>query len=412
LSEQPAPQLVGSVAGQYCAKGERCRLYDPETGKAQKLGPFHKAPICDRCRATEAEADFKAVQHGLSVGWEPVSHGKDSREGRQRVQKRNLVAQMLGVQGEFRERVEKVRRYWRIDDPPAQLPPESEDFLLPPSIAEGAEDLSSLLAAAANHPHVLLSRPDRLSSVRRSLIARWESDLRYVLHADEVPDVHLEEGRTPGFVHPLGGSPIPEEQLPWYRFAAACVLYDVPLEEAPEFANYGGLPVRVLDFLSERQLWQREMRAAEKRMLDEMVWDKAWEMRSEFGELDRRRAEYEVLCRFGHEMRERLDEWRNARELEIKRDGVHNPPRRYHIVYDPYENTDKDVQRTLQVIRTEAGLGSKGRGNKDQGILLPVMIARLLEQPGWDAEALAKSLDLSKSRVDHVANEGRKILRG
>ncbi len=31
--------------------GKRCKLYDPETGKAQKLGRYHKSPICDRCRA-------------------------------------------------------------------------------------------------------------------------------------------------------------------------------------------------------------------------------------------------------------------------------------------------------------------------------------------------------------------------
>jgi hypothetical protein len=290
------------------------------------------------------------------------------------------------------------------------LPPESEDYLLPPSIVDAAEDLSSLLTVAANHPHASLPRPDRLSSVRRNLIARWESDLRYVLRADEVPEVHLEEGRAPGFIHPLGGSPIPEEHLPWYRFAAACALYDVPLKEAPEFADYGGLPVRVLDFLSERQLWQREMKATEQRMLDEMVRDKAWEMRSEFGELDRRQAEYEVLNRFGHEMRERLDEWRKGRELEVEREEVPDSLRRYYVAYDPDEDTDKDMLRTLQIIRAEAGLESKGGGNRDQGILLQVMIARLLEEPGWDAEALAKSLHLSKSRVDHLANEGREFM--
>jgi hypothetical protein len=43
---------MGSVTeAQYCAMGERCKLYDAETGKSQKLGRYHKGTICDRCRA-------------------------------------------------------------------------------------------------------------------------------------------------------------------------------------------------------------------------------------------------------------------------------------------------------------------------------------------------------------------------
>jgi hypothetical protein len=43
---------MGSVTeARYCALGERCKLYDAETGKSQKLGRYHKSTICDRCRA-------------------------------------------------------------------------------------------------------------------------------------------------------------------------------------------------------------------------------------------------------------------------------------------------------------------------------------------------------------------------
>ena len=31
--------------------GERCKLYDAASGKAQKLGRYHKGTICDQCRA-------------------------------------------------------------------------------------------------------------------------------------------------------------------------------------------------------------------------------------------------------------------------------------------------------------------------------------------------------------------------
>ena len=43
---------MGSVIeAQYCAMGERCKLYDAVSGKAQKLGRYHKGTICDQCRA-------------------------------------------------------------------------------------------------------------------------------------------------------------------------------------------------------------------------------------------------------------------------------------------------------------------------------------------------------------------------
>jgi hypothetical protein len=34
---------------QYCAMGEQCKLYDSETGRAQKLSRYHKDNICSQC---------------------------------------------------------------------------------------------------------------------------------------------------------------------------------------------------------------------------------------------------------------------------------------------------------------------------------------------------------------------------
>jgi len=43
---------MGSVIeARYCAMGERCKLYDAVSGKAQKLGRYYKGTICDQCRA-------------------------------------------------------------------------------------------------------------------------------------------------------------------------------------------------------------------------------------------------------------------------------------------------------------------------------------------------------------------------
>jgi hypothetical protein len=39
------------IEARYCAMGERCKLYDAVSGKAQKLGRYHKGTICDQCRA-------------------------------------------------------------------------------------------------------------------------------------------------------------------------------------------------------------------------------------------------------------------------------------------------------------------------------------------------------------------------
>ena len=39
------------VEARYCAMGERCKLYDLEKGKSQKLDRYHRSEICDRCRA-------------------------------------------------------------------------------------------------------------------------------------------------------------------------------------------------------------------------------------------------------------------------------------------------------------------------------------------------------------------------
>jgi hypothetical protein len=47
--------------------GGRCKLYDAETGKSQKLGRYHKGTICDRCRAEgyHPEDAPKALNVGL-----------------------------------------------------------------------------------------------------------------------------------------------------------------------------------------------------------------------------------------------------------------------------------------------------------------------------------------------------------
>ncbi len=145
--------------------------------------------------------------------------------------------------GQFWVAVKVVRAYWQLDDPSAQVPPESDDMPLPLCL-EKPKDLSELHAVWANHPRLpplmggpkdgpasYVVRPADWSKTYRNLECRWERDLRFALCSGDVPEEHLEDkGLTT------------QDQLPWYRFTAGCVLYDAPEDEEDLrlFAEYGG----------------------------------------------------------------------------------------------------------------------------------------------------------------------------
>jgi hypothetical protein len=211
-----------------------------------------------------------------------------SFEARLKLLKAELVLQLAVRRGKFWEAIEKVRAYWQIGDPQTQLPPESEDILLPPILDEPG-DLSKLHSIWSSHPLLRplasgWSRdPGKLKTWRSdwgtaylNLKHRWQSDLVYVLQRG-IPEKYLEE--RPPYV---GNPPLPQQQLPWYRFAAACVLYDPPRNEnLPTFALYGGLPTLpgvgfkgeepLLGVLTERQLLEQVIEAEQQHALCEMV---------------------------------------------------------------------------------------------------------------------------------------------
>lgn len=59
--------------------------------------------------------------------------------------KRKLVAEMLGMPGEFRSAVEDVRARWRFDDPPTRLPPPCTEGHVPdPPVFDEGTDLDEL----------------------------------------------------------------------------------------------------------------------------------------------------------------------------------------------------------------------------------------------------------------------------
>jgi hypothetical protein len=331
---------MSSVAGpRLCANGVRCVAY-PQLGSPSKLRPSNKADVCEQCRRAGLNANLGAHQRDLPVKWEPVNHTKNSYEGRLRVVKQDVVAEMRGAPGGVRSAVEEVRDRHGTDNPPETLPPESDDILYPESVGEAPESIEEYTAWLND---------------RR----RWQSDLLWVLLRG-VPEEYLGEKSAPFVVSP----PVPARRLPWLRFASALVLCDVPVEEAPVFADYGGLPTfpqrgeeAVLDVYTERELRDRAIVAEQRQAWDEMVFDKMWESKDELVGLSAREARNKVLRLFGAEMEKELEQLREAREEELECD----PTLPYYIRYDPKQHSYLDLTDTARAIRAVARLSHTDR---------------------------------------------------
>ncbi len=402
---------MGSVSERYCARGEQCRLYNPKTGRPQRLSRYYKSDvhICDQCAQADSDADFEAHQRLTTVEYEPVKDEKNPLRARLVLTKRNLVAQMLARRGGYWNAICDVRARWGLDPVPTRLPPESGDILYPTTIPAQRPPRPMELILPPDRPNEHQGEPGNPERYEAWLNerSRWVSDLGDVLRAC-LPEKYLGE-ETPPYVD---WPPAKERWLPWYRFAAACVLYHPPLEKAPVFADYGGLPLSerqeaenepMPNVLTERTLRQGAIDERVQHKMDNWISEKAWELREELGGMDFREARREVVRRFPEDIE--AEENRLTAELyerEIERD----PPYRYYPEFDPAETTNKEMLNTLPAIRANEGLAQKP-GRKQQDDLLPVMCARLLAQPGWSPELLADQLGRSAQRVRELAEEGR-----
>ena len=199
-----------------------------------------------------------------------------------------MVEQLVIRRGSSYEAIIEIRARWGLEHVPAQLPPESEDVLLPPNIGESS-------SSEEQHESWLKAK------------ARWMEDLHYMLRRS-VPEKYVNSKFT---LYPAGPRD-PERWLPWYRFAAACVLYNPPLsEDLPAFAEYGGLlrlagentnEKPVLGVLDSRRLRTEEIVLELEMREKEAAYRLMWEHREEFAGLDFHDAWHEVYQRYGVEL--------------------------------------------------------------------------------------------------------------
>jgi hypothetical protein len=402
-----------SVQERYCSRGERCKLYDPETAKPQKLGIYHEDEVCDQCRKSESEAAFETYRHARPLKYEHVKEKKNPLKRRLRILKRNLVARMLAKRGGYWEAITEVRNRWHLDPVPTQLPPASEDILYPPSVLPQRPPRPMQYILPPDTPNPYIGEPGGLEEYENwlNLRADWLFDLGNVLRCG-VPERYIDEEALPY----MGWPPPQERWLHWYRFAAACVLYNPPPEEASVFADYGGLPLLpgketkdepTPSVLTEQHLREGTIDLRVQNALEKMISEKAWELRSELGDLDFHQARRQVWNRFQVEFEAALNQLRQEwyqREIEL------DPACYYYVKFDPLETTDKEVLNAIKTIRAKEGYTSEG-GREPNDELLPVTCALLLGEPEWSAEQLANQLGLSIKRVQGLARDGQKFLQ-
>ena len=306
--------------------------------------------------------------------------------------KKGLVVQLVTRRGEFWEAVAEVRGDWQIRDVPAQLPPESADVLLPESVGTPGDSTKEYTA--------WLNRK-----------RRWHGSLRYVLAPTEVERYLGEEGPP---YNTADSPPLPLKWLPWYRFAAACVLYDPPKsEELPKFAKYGGRPALLGDpdgaepafgLLSSHDLLKHDMGYAMREAADEYVNRKVWELRGELAGLDFAAARQEVYRRFGPEI-ERAAERVGAQYRDMI--DAEDPPT-YYVEVDPSANAN---ERRAAVEAVAARVGSETKdGRPPRDPLKALTIAILKDDRGWKQGKIAEHYGwVSVTHVDKWVREGQKI---
>jgi hypothetical protein len=363
-----------------------------------KVGRYSDSDVCEPCRKAKATSDDRAYQRGVSGKYPRVKYQADPIRARLVRRKRSCVAQMLDRQGQFWESIEKLRADWQIDAVSTRLPPEQGHILLPEGRPEDYLE-----------PYELVSDDAHLVDWY-NLSRKWESDLHSLLLAGNLPEELLE--KRPPYV---GRPPISKGCLPWYRFASACALYDVPRsEEAVKFADYGGLPgvqtgeimgEPTLPVLSSRELLEQRIDRLVVDTQEAMIFRRMWELRAELDGLDYDAAKREVVHRLWAELKEAERALREDHRLQTEYDP--EPPF-YYIKFVPSEDTQQALLATRGALSDLEGVSRRsGRKPQDDDVLLPRLCAVLLSE-GYPRELVAQWAGLSSKRVEEITVKGPK----
>lgn len=296
--------------------------------------------------------------------------------------KKEMALRLASRGGKIWEAISEARRSWDLHDVPAQLPPESpdSDVLIPESVGKPANTTWEYTA--------WLNR-------KRA----WYESIRDVLTAAGV-EKYLLYGAEPRMA---GNPPLPESWLPWYRFGAACILYDPPRSpDLPKFAEYGGL-VLPTQFFTSHDLLCREMEHEISRAMQEHIFRRMWELRSELREQDYEAASREVLRRYEQELRGIEERTRAQYEDMIELD---EQPPTYYVELDPQATQDerrKTVEIATARLETEA---TPGRSRRSP---LAAYTAHILhDELGWTYEEIASRYGWKDyTRVSKYVGDGR-----
>src|SRR5215203_2514543 len=110
----PAPQLMGSVAKRYCARGERCTQFE-KLGSPTRLRETNKSEICEACQVVPP--DVSTNKQNTFEAWCEAS-GKRALESRVGVEmenyKRELIISLWSKRGAFWDAVRQLRETWHV----------------------------------------------------------------------------------------------------------------------------------------------------------------------------------------------------------------------------------------------------------------------------------------------------------
>lgn len=217
--------MASASSTRYCAKGERCALYDPVKGKPAKLNRYSTDTICTACREKERDAQVEGRRRSRSSATRvdkpqlhkpPEEGGKvlsaGAAEDEIRRLKYEMVISLSARRGLFWRLIKEAREYWGI-----------EPTICVPSSTMGPIDPEYPLRDP--NPYLPATMPDPYDErvANSEFTVQWNAQLGEI-YQHMIPEE----------------SPARGSLWDWGPFLAACILYDPPHDALLEFVAVGG----------------------------------------------------------------------------------------------------------------------------------------------------------------------------